>query len=73
MPRGKTSESVVRKGGKYYPPKDFKNKAGVRSLREHQRLCRESVRHPEAFRAERAERLAWIKRGIERLIKEREA
>ena len=62
MARGKTSESVVTRAGKYYSSKDFKKKARVSSLREYRRLYKKSIKDPEAFWAGRAERLAWIKR-----------
>ena len=62
MARGKTGESVVIRAGKYYSSNDFKKKARVSSLSSYRRLYKESVRNPEAFWAERAEQIAWIKK-----------
>ena len=62
MARGKTSESVVTRAGKYYAPEDFKKKARVSSLSSYRRLYKKSIKDPEAFWAERAEQIAWIKK-----------
>jgi acetyl-CoA synthetase len=62
MARDKTSESVVTRAGKYYASEDFKKKARVSSLSSYRRLYKKSIKDPEAFWAERAEEIAWIKK-----------
>jgi acetyl-CoA synthetase len=58
-------ETIVSVGGrakKYRPPKDFKKKAHINSMREYERLYRRSVNDPEGFWAEAAEGLIWDKK-----------
>jgi acetyl-CoA synthetase len=55
-------ESVVVGAGKYPPPRDFKKKAHINSLKEYQRLYKHSVEDPKGFWAERAEALTWYKK-----------
>ena len=62
MSRHKTIESVVVEAGKYFPPKGFRKKAHIKSLRQYRRLYKESVESPETFWAERAKQLSWQKK-----------
>ena len=61
MARKQMIESVVVGAGKYPPPRDFKKKAHINSLKEYQRLYKHSVEDPKGFWAERAEALTWYK------------
>ena len=62
MARNKTIESVVVEAGRYSPPKDFRKKARIKSLRAYRRLYKESIENPKTFWAERAKQLSWFKK-----------
>jgi len=62
MSRHKTIESVVVEAGKYSPPKGFRKKARIKSLRQYRKLYKESIESPEIFWAERAKQLSWQKK-----------
>lgn len=54
-------ESVSSEGKKIAPPKEFSEKAYVKSLDEYKKLYEESIKDPEAFWAKEAEELHWFK------------
>ncbi len=62
MARNKTIESVVAEAGKYSPPKDFRKKAHIKSLKAYRKLYKESVEDPKTFWAGRANQLSWFKK-----------
>ena len=62
MARNKTIESVVAEAGRYSPPKDFRKKAHIKSLKAYRKLYKESVEDPKTFWAARANQLSWFKK-----------
>ena len=62
MARNKTIESVVAEAGRYSPPKDFRKKAHIKSLKAYRKLYKESVEDPKTFWAARAKQLSWFKK-----------
>lgn len=51
-------ESFARKQDKkYLPPKEFQQKAAIKSLRQYKEIYKRSVSDPEEFWAERAREL----------------
>ena len=62
MARKQMIESVFAKAEKYAPPRDFKKKARIKSLKEYRRLYKQSIEDPEGFWAERASQLTWYKK-----------
>ncbi len=62
MAHNKTIESVVAEADRYFPSKDFRKKAHIKSLKAYRRLYKESVEDPESFWSERAKQLSWYKK-----------
>jgi acetyl-CoA synthetase len=54
-------DSVLTEVRKFEPPAEFSSKAWVKSLAEHQALCKRADDDPEAFWAECARNLDWFK------------
>jgi len=46
----------------YPPPKDFKKRARIKSLKAYREIYRRSVDDPEGFWSERAQELSWLKK-----------
>lgn len=62
MTVSKLIESFARKQDKkYLPPKEFQQKAAIKSLRQYKEIYKRSVSDPEEFWAERARELHWFK------------
>jgi acetyl-CoA synthetase len=59
-PRGQI-DSVLTEVRKFEPPAEFSSKAWVKSLAEHQALCKRADDDPEGFWAECARNLDWFK------------
>ena len=58
----KDIRSVVPREEKYAPPKDFKKRAHIKSLKAYRKIYNHSVEDPEGFWSERAQELAWFKK-----------
>ncbi|MBW2983725.1 acetate--CoA ligase [Candidatus Woesearchaeota archaeon] len=58
----KSIESVSGEGKKIDPPKEFSEKAYVKSIDEYKKLYEESIKDPESFWAKKAEELHWFKK-----------
>ena len=58
----KAIKSVAAAQKKYPPPKDFKKKAHVKSLKAYREHYKRSVEDPEGFWAEMAQDLSWFKK-----------
>ena len=54
-------DSVLTEVRKFEPPAEFSSKAWVKSLAEHQALCKRADDDPEGFWAECARNLDWFK------------
>jgi len=54
--------SINKEERKFDPPKDFSEKAYVRSKEEYDKIYKESIQDPEKFWAEKAEQLHWFKK-----------
>ena len=46
----------------YPPPKDFKKRARIKSLKAYREIYRRSVDDPEGFWSEQAQELSWFKK-----------
>jgi len=58
-----TIESVMKEARKFEPPKDFSKNAYIKSLSEYDRIYKESIKNPEKFWAEQAEKgIDWFKK-----------
>jgi acetyl-CoA synthetase len=55
-------DKVVEKGGLYYPPKSFVDKAHLKSLDEYKRMYDRSIADPDGFWAEQADQFFWQKK-----------
>ncbi len=54
--------SVIEKDGKFYPGKEFTEKAWVKNFEQYQEIYQRSVRDPETFWSDVAEELYWYKK-----------
>ncbi len=61
MPKKAVKSSASRKEI-YPPPKDFKKRARIKSLKAYREIYRRSVDDPEGFWSERAQELSWFKK-----------
>lgn len=61
MPKKAVKSSASRKEI-YPPPKDFKKRAHIKSLKAYREIYRRSVDDPEGFWSERAQELSWFKK-----------
>jgi len=59
---GKTIDSIMMEDRVFEPPKQFSDKAHIKSLEEYKQLHKRSLEDEEAFWAERAEQLSWYKK-----------
>lgn len=58
-----TIESLMKEARKFEPPKDFSKNAYIKSLSEYDRIYNESIKNPEKFWAEQAEKnIDWFKK-----------
>ena len=53
---------VVEKDGKFYPDREFSEKAWVKSLDQYQEIYQRSIKDPEGFWSEVAAELFWYKK-----------
>ncbi|MGD0626488.1 MAG: acetyl-coenzyme A synthetase N-terminal domain-containing protein, partial [Thermodesulfobacteriota bacterium] len=58
----KTITSMMEETRKFSPPKEFSEKAHIKSLEEYKKLHERSIRDPEKFWAEQAQNLDWFKK-----------
>ncbi|MEA2037885.1 MAG: acetate--CoA ligase [Nanoarchaeota archaeon] len=58
----KTITSVSTESRKIQPPKEFSEKAYIKSEEEYKKIYEESIKDPEAFWAKKAEELHWFKK-----------
>lgn len=58
----KTITSIMEETRKFPPPKEFSEKAHIKSLEEYQKLYKRSLEDPEGFWGELAENLDWYKK-----------
>jgi acetyl-CoA synthetase len=58
----KTITSMMEETRKFPPPKEFSEKAHIKSLEEYKKLHEKSIRDPENFWAEQAQNLDWFKK-----------
>lgn len=58
----KTITSMMEETRKFPPPKEFSEKAHIKSLAEYQKLYKRSLEDPEGFWGELAENLEWYKK-----------
>jgi acetyl-CoA synthetase len=61
MPKKAVKSSASRKEI-YPPPKDFKKRAHIKSLKAYREIYRRSVDDPEGFWSEQAQELSWFKK-----------
>lgn len=54
-------ESISHENRKILPKKSFQKKAHIKSVKEYNKIYRQSVANPEKFWAEKAEQLHWFK------------
>ena len=57
-----TITSVLKEGRKFPPPREFAERAHIKSLAEYERLWRRAKDDPEGFWAEQAEGLHWFQK-----------
>ncbi|MBI5524344.1 MAG: acetate--CoA ligase [Desulfarculus sp.] len=55
-------DKVVEKGGKYYPPQSFVDKAYIKDMGTYQKMYERSIKDPEGFWGEMAEGFHWQKK-----------
>jgi len=58
----KDTRSVAPHKDKYPPPKDFRKRARVKSLKVYRKIYKHSIEDPEGFWSERANELSWFKK-----------
>ncbi|MBI5967131.1 MAG: acetate--CoA ligase [Deltaproteobacteria bacterium] len=58
----KTITSMMEETRKFAPPKEFSQKAHIKSLEEYKRLYERSLKDPEGFWGEQAQNLEWFKK-----------
>jgi acetyl-CoA synthetase len=58
----KTITSMMEETRKFSPPKEFSEKAHIKSLEEYKKQYERSIRDPEKFWAEQAQNLDWFKK-----------
>jgi acetyl-CoA synthetase len=58
----KTITSMMEETRKFPPPKEFSEKAHIKSLEEYQRLYKRSIEDPNGFWGEQAQTLEWFKK-----------
>jgi len=46
----------------FLPPKEFSKQAHIKSLKEYEKLYKESIKNPESFWAKQAENITWFKK-----------
>ena len=64
MSEEKTIQSMSQEHRKINPPKEFTEKAYVKSEEEYKKIYKESIEDPEGFWASVAENLDWDKKCI---------
>ena len=57
-----TITSIAREDRIFPPPEAFREKAGLQSIDEYQKIYRRSIHHPEAFWSQLAEELDWFRK-----------
>ncbi|MEW6265564.1 MAG: acetate--CoA ligase [Thermodesulfobacteriota bacterium] len=57
-----TEEKVVERGGLYYPPGAFSEKAHIKAMDDYKRMYERSISDPDGFWAEVAEQFYWRKK-----------
>jgi len=62
MQEKKSITSMMDEQRKFPPPKEFQAKAHIKSVEEYEKLYKESIKNPDGFWGERAERLEWFKK-----------
>ncbi|MBI5119145.1 acetate--CoA ligase [Candidatus Poribacteria bacterium] len=62
MQRETGISSMMDEQRKFPPPKEFREKAHIKSLEEYEKLHKESLEDPEGFWGKRAEELEWFKK-----------
>jgi len=55
-------ESIMDEKRKFPPPPEFSKKAHIKSMDEYEKIYRESIEDPQAFWANKAEKLSWFKK-----------
>lgn len=55
-------ESILQESRMFYPPKEFAEKAQVKSFEEYEKLYAEAAADPEGFWAEQAHDIHWFKK-----------
>ena len=58
----KTITSMMEETRKFSPPKEFSQKAHIKSLEEYKKLYEKSIKDPEGFWGEQAQNLEWFKK-----------
>ncbi|MBW2976692.1 acetate--CoA ligase [Candidatus Woesearchaeota archaeon] len=54
--------SIMEEKRVFYPPKGFSKKACIKSMQDYEKLYKKSIEDPEAFWAEKASHLDWIRK-----------
>jgi acetyl-CoA synthetase len=62
IPGKKTITSILQEERIIEPPREFRERAGIKSLEEYRQIYRRSIEQPESFWAEQAEDLHWIRK-----------
>ena len=52
--------SILKENRIFRPSKNFSKKAHITSMREYEKLYKQSIKNPEKFWAEKAEQLEWF-------------
>ncbi|MBI4684320.1 MAG: acetate--CoA ligase [Nitrospirae bacterium] len=55
-------KTIAKEQKLFYPPKEFQEKAHIKSLAEYERLYKQSIEDPERFWADMAENITWFKK-----------
>jgi len=54
--------SILKENRIFKPSKSFSQKAHIKSMKDYEKLYKESIKNPEAFWSEKAEQLEWFKK-----------
>jgi len=57
-----TIQSIMKEQRRFAPPKDFSEKAHIKSMEEYEKMYKRSVDDPEGFWQEMAEQIDWFKK-----------
>ena len=55
-------ESILHESRMFNPPKEFAERAHIKSLAEYERICSEAAADPEGFWAEQAQDIHWFRK-----------